>query len=136
MPTQRVEFPFWPLVGAVTLGSLIASAIVWIAVEIRIRIEINATAEALQAATAALEAESVKRLQAAQIAASQARRESQAREAAARDAREGRYLRAADATIPVGELACLAGSIVKRESNGWQQQFDTHGAAIRCRTRR
>lgn len=136
MPPQKIEIPFWPMAGAVAVGSLIAAAIVWLAVEVRVRWELNSAAQALRDATAAMEAESVKQQQAAQMRSFEARRQAQATASAQRDRREGRYLREATSAVPVGELACLAGSIVKREANGWQQQFDGAGSAIKCRTNR
>jgi hypothetical protein len=130
------DFPFFKMVAAVTMGSLIAAGIQWGIGLALARAAADRAAREFSEAARELEAEAIKQQDALNAAAAERGRQRAVQAAAQRDAREGRYMRASSPTTPVGELACLGGRIARRETNGWQQQFDTDGSTIKCRTTR
>ena len=113
-------------------GNLLTAAVIWLAMATWARYEAKQLADALRAATERTTAEAVRVQQAQAARQAEQRRQAEAR----RDEREGRYLRSASSTIPMGETACLSGRIARREANGWQQVFDADGLTIKCRTSR
>jgi hypothetical protein len=131
MLRDREEFPFWRVAAAVMVGNLLAAIVIWFAIATWARYEAKQLADLLQVEAQRMEAESIRRQQANAVRQAKQRRAAEAQ----RDAREGRPLRAATPQIPMGELACLSGRIARREANGWQQQFDSDGQAIKCRSR-
>jgi hypothetical protein len=129
MLRDRDEFPFWRIAAAVMVGNLLAAVLIWFAIETRARYEAKQLADWLHVETQRMEAESIRQQQANVARQAEQRRAAGER----RDTREGRPLRTASPATPMGELACLSGRIARREANGWQQQFDTDGLAIKCR---
>lgn len=131
-------FPFWKLALSIAAGILIASAIAWVAVELRMRYEAQQFAEAMQKELRELEAANVKRQQEA------AHRQAVVREQRARQAEQQRQAEArrdkrplvpqAVESMPAGTVACLGGYKAQRTANRRWQQLLVNGKAQPCRT--
>lgn len=128
------RFPFWRLTSSIALGVLIANAVTWLAAEIRLGYETAQLAEQLSRETEQMKRDVV-------VSAQQRQREQRAMEARQQtDAEEritrmeGPLLPAANASLAIGQIGCLDGYQVKRESNGWSDVVV--GMRQKCRVRR
>lgn len=124
------SFPFWRMVLAVALGSLLATAISW---AVGLALANMAAEQAVQTLNGArkAEAERIKVEQARQHQLA-VRRQQQAEAEAKRDPRP--LLKQGTDAMAAGTVACMFGyRSMKLASNSWQQQL-VNGKAQPCRT--
>ncbi len=131
-------FPFWRFTLSIAAGVLIAGAIIFAAAQMLQQYRLDQAAKELEAQAQQLQAEldEVARQEAA--VTDEERRRQRVEAARRREQVEGPHMQAATADTEVGEPVRVhlhGTTVVRRESNGWQQVL-RDGRAQRCRTER
>jgi hypothetical protein len=119
------SFPFWSAALAVAAGTLIANAVTWFVAETRLRYELREVERAMVS--------QVRRIEAADKPQLQQSPRTQAAQSAAKPDRRPPYFQPARVGLDTGTVACLRGSVVRREDNGWSDVLDGNGGRLPCR---
>lgn len=127
------DFPFWKLALAIATGILLASALIWTAMELRARHELQELNRQLQAQAQKQRAEMQRIAQQSQ----ERRREAERRAAAPAQrprAEAVPFMRQGTNAMPVGTIACMYGYQAQRQQDGSWKQLSFAGKARPCRT--
>jgi len=130
------DFPFWKLTLAIASAIVLAAALVWTAMEIRVRYELAEINQQLQAEVRKLEAERQK------LIAQQAQASSRIAGPLANprdqpptiEASSVPVMRQGSNTMPIGTIACKFGYQSQRQQSGGWTQLVVDGKSLPCRT--